>query len=115
MRFSVMAKERQSNRVQEANIKKSKYGFWHSVKLWWYGGESDRQRLRKTTGVYRPDEGFDEPDKPQYHWTASILRWPVAIARGHTAAVIIGLIVGIGSGVAVLYIGETWFSSCGTP
>jgi len=92
--------------AQEANIQMAKHGFGHSVKLWWYGGESKRQRLRKTTSVYRRDEGFDEPDNPQYHWTAFVLRWLVGIVRRHTAEVIIGLIVS----VTGLCIYETWFN-----
>lgn len=101
--------------AQEPDSNKAKYGLRHMVKVWWYGGESGRQKLRKTTGVYKLEEGFEKPEKPSYHWTALVVRWPVYIVKRHTAAVFIGLVVGIGSGVAVLYIGETWFGSGCTP
>ncbi len=96
---------------EKSDSERQKYGFMHRIKLWWNGGESSRQTLRKTTGVYDIDEGFDKPDKPRYHWTAIVIRWPACLIKRHAVAVIIGLFVGIGSGVAVLLIGETWFNN----
>ena len=110
-----MTSAREEYMARDSDGERINYGFSHKVKAWWFGGESARQKTRKATGVYKVEEGFETQDRPSYHWTSLAIRYPFVIARRHTAAVIIGLIVGIGSGVAVLYIGQTWLGTCGTP
>lgn len=77
----------------------------HSILVWWHGGESSRQKIRRATQVYRQDEGFEEPANPKYHWTAAIIRWPIAMLRRHIPAIIAAVIAGI----TVLLIYDRWF------
>lgn len=82
-----------------------KYELRYAILKWWYGGESGRQRVRKSTGVYKHSEGFEKPDNPKYHWTAKLFRVPVDFIAKNFTTILVGLIVG----VSVLVVGQQWF------
>lgn len=67
----------------------------HKIQKWWYGGESSRQKLRQTTGVYSQEEGFEKPEKPKFHWTAIVCRLPVEFFQAHLWLIVATVLAGV--------------------
>ncbi|MDT0617359.1 hypothetical protein RM531_02630 [Salinisphaera sp. P385] len=90
-----------SGNNQESRLRKLKI----RALMWWYGGVSKRQALRKKTGVLRSDEPFEPPEHPNRHWTAIVVVSVVRFMRNNLA----GFIVAVAVGIVVLAIGQEFF------
>lgn len=76
-----MSDEQDSGRLTSGGLR-------YRLKKWWHGGESGRQHLRRATGVYRSEEGFEKPENPEFHWTAKVVRVPIRFFQAHIGAII---------------------------